>query len=321
MRFANPYMLWLLAIVPLLAWLMFRVPLRRSGTLRYSDITHLKHAPRSLATRARALIPALRLAALTLVIVALARPQFGWKISDDTALGIDIIQALDVSDSMHTTDIDPYRLAAAKQEVVNFIEGRRNDRIGCVVFGAQSFILCPLTLDYDVLKQFIDDVNFNIVDGRRTAIGMGLANSVRLLEESEAKSKVIILLTDGVNNSGQIDPFTAAEMAKALGIRVYTIGVGAPPDMRALLDRVGQVEFDEDTLRKIADITDGQFFHATDRRKLEEIYKEIDRMEKTKIETTEYEFFDERMEWAVAPALLVLLVEILLGYTRFRKLP
>jgi len=324
MRFAHPWVLWLLAILPVLGYAYLRFDRRKRGTLRFSDVTHLKHVPRSLGTHLRAALPVLRLLVVGLVIVGLARPQAGWKEQEVTGEVVDILLALDVSGSMQIQDFRPNRLEAAKEVVADFVAGRENDRLGCVIFATTSFSLCPLTLDHAVLKDFLGRVDFNIIDGNRTAIGMGLANCVRQLKESQAKSKVIILLTDGSNNAGRIDPFTAAEMAKALGIRVYTIGVGSEsealmPGIHGL--RLGRVEFDEKTLRRIAEITDGRFFHATDRRKLEEIYGAIDKMEKSKIKTKEYEYFDELMEWAVMPALALFLIEILLGYTWFRKLP
>jgi len=326
LRFAHPSVLWFLALLPLLAYAFVWSDRRKRGTLRFSDITHLKHAPHSVGMRLRLVVPALRLAVIALVIVGLARPQAGWREDEVVAEGIDILLALDVSGSMQAQDFRPNRLQAAKEVIAEFIGGRQNDRMGCVIFAATNFSLCPLTLDYGVLRDFLQRVDFNIIDGNRTAIGMGLANCVRQLKESKAKSKVIILLTDGSNNAGRIDPFTAAEMARAFGIKIYAIGVGSvgqafiPGGPFGTL-RIGQTEFDERTLRRIADITGGRFFHATDRQKLEEIYRAINEMEKTEIKAKEYQYYDELVEWAVAPALALLLLEILLGYTRFRKLP
>jgi Ca-activated chloride channel family protein len=310
----------------MLGYAFLRWDRRKRGTLRFSDITHLKHTPRSVGMRLRVVVPLLRLAVAGMVIVGLARPQSGWKEEEVTAEGIDILLALDVSNSMQAQDFRPNRLQAAKEVISEFIDGRKNDRIGCVIFAATNFSLCPLTLDYGVLKDFLRRVDFNIINGNRTAIGMGLANCVRQLKDSKAKSKVIVLLTDGSNNAGRIDPFTAAEMAKALGIKIHAIGVGSegqtlmPGGLFGGL-RVAQAEYDEKALRRIADITSGRFFQATDRSKLAEIYRTIDKMEKAEIKTKEYQYYDELMEWAVAPALALLLLEILLGYTRFRKLP
>jgi Ca-activated chloride channel family protein len=326
MRFAHPWVLWLLALLPFLGYAFLRLDRRKRGTLRFSDVTHLKHVPHSIGMRLRLIVPALRLAVVSLVIVGLARPQAGWREEPLAAEGIDIMLALDVSNSMQTQDFRPNRLEAAKKVVADFIDGRKNDRIGCVIFAATNFTLCPLTLDYGVVKDFIGRVGFNIIDGNHTAIGMGLANGVRQLKDSTARSKVIILLTDGANNAGRIDPFTAAETAKALGIKIYTIGVGS--EGQALVPggvfgglRVAMAEFDEKALRRIADITRGEFFKATDNRKLEEIYRQIDKMEKTEIKSKEYQYYNELMEWAVVPAFALLLLEILLGYTRLRKLP
>jgi len=326
MRFAYPWVLALLALLPLLGSLRLRYDRRKRGTLRFSDITHLKHVPPSAGMMLRAVVPVLRLLIVGLVIVALARPQAGWKEEEATTEGIDIMLALDVSNSMQTQDFRPNRLEAAKRVVADFIDGRKNDRIGCVIFAATNFTLCPLTLDYGVLKDFIKRVDFNIIDGNHTAIGMGLANCVRQLKESKAKSRIIILLTDGENNAGQIDPATAAEMAKALGIKIYTIGVGSVG--QALMPgglfgglRVGEAEYDEKALRHIAEATNGRFFPATDNQKLKEIYQVIDKLEKSEIKTKEYQDYDDLMEWAAVPALSLFLLEIGLGYTRFRKLP
>jgi Ca-activated chloride channel family protein len=328
MRFAYPWVLWFLALLPALGYIVFRLDRRKRGTLRFSDVTHLKHVPRSLGMRLRVIVPILRIVVLGLLIVGLARPQSGWREQEVTAEGIDIMLALDVSNSMQAQDFTPNRLEAAKKVVGEFIDGRKkeNDRIGCVIFAATNFTLCPMTLDYGVLKDFLKRVDFNIINGTRTAIGMGLANGIRQLKESKARSKIIILLTDGSNNAGRIDPFTAAEMAKALHIKVYTIGVGS--ESRALMPgglfgglRVAPAEYDEKTLRRIADITEGQFFKANNERKLAEIYSAIDAMEKTESKSLEYKYYDELMEWAVLPALALFLLEIGLGYTRFRKLP
>lgn len=327
MKWHNPWAFILLLPVLAAAILHFYYDRRKRGTIRFSDVTHLKHVPRSLGMRLRLIVPILRILVLGCIVVGLARPQYGWKDSRVTSSGIDIIQALDVSDSMQQEDMNRRsRLDAAKDVIAEFIDGRKSDRIGCVVFGRISFSLCPLTLDHGVLKQFLSRVESWTADGRQTAIGMGLANSIRQLEQSKAKSKVIILLTDGVNNAGEIEPFTAAEMAKALGIRVYTIGVGSQgrtlmPGAFGMSYTVGGGEFDEATLRRIADITGAEFFHATDGQKLKAIYDEIDGMEKSDIEEEVHQYYDELMVWAVVPAFVLLLLEILLGYTRFRKLP
>lgn len=327
MRFAYPWVLWLLGLIPLLVWVQRRAGWKRYGTLRFSDITHLKHIPPSLGVRLRGIVPALRLLVLALVIVGLARPQTGWKEEEVAAEGIDIMLVLDVSLSMRAQDFRPNRLEVAKRVIEEFVDGRAHDRIGCVIFAATNFSLCPLTLDYGVLKDFLRRVTFNIIDGNHTAIGMGLANAVRQLKESTAKSKVIILLTDGANNAGSIDPLTAAEMARALGIKVYTIGVGS--EGTAIIPgaglfgglSVGRTEYDEKLLRQIADMTGGKFFAADDEQKLKQIYATIDKMEKSEIKTKEYQYYDELMEWVVVPAFALFLLEILLGYTRFRKLP
>ncbi|MBM3334512.1 VWA domain-containing protein [Candidatus Sumerlaeota bacterium] len=333
MRFAYPWALWLLALVPALGYVLFRLDRRKRGTLRFSDITHLKHASVPLSMRLRHIVPLLRLVVIALVIVGLARPQIGWKEDDILAEGIDIMLALDVSGSMQTQDFRPNRLEAAKRVISEFIDGRKNDRIGCVIFAATNFTLCPLTLDYGVLKDFLKRADFSTIEGlfsrefiNRTAMGMGLANCIRQLKDSKAKSKVIILVTDGVNNAGQIDPLTAADMAKALGVKIHTIGVGSqgeafmPGGLFGAL-QVVRAEYDEQALRKIADTTGAQFYAATDERKLREIYEQIDRMERVEFKGKQYQYYDEKMEWAIVPAFGLFLLEIGLGYTRFRKLP
>ncbi|MBN1900674.1 VWA domain-containing protein [Candidatus Sumerlaeota bacterium] len=328
-RFASPQYLLLLLFIPLLAVAAFRRRKMKSASFRFSDIKHLKTVSPTLRIRLRNIIPLLRLAALCLLIVAMARPQSGWTERNVKTEGIDILLALDVSYSMKAMDFDPNRLEAAKKVISEFVSGREADRIGCVLFASTSFTLCPLTLDYGVIKGFLDNVEFGVIDGNSTAIGLGLANCVNKMKDSHAKSKVVILLTDGENNVWDIAPLTAAEAAKALGIRVYTIGVGTlgrafMPVDRGVLGIVKvpvDVRIDEKTLTEIANMTGGKYYRATDNEKLKEIYEEIDQLEKTKIEFMEHQYFDELMSLAALPALVLLLLEILLAGTYFLKLP
>ena len=330
--FASPWLLFLLLAVPLLL-LAPRLAgsLFRPGTLRYGDtgLTALRGRSRRLA--ARGLPTALRLLALVLVIVALARPQTGLKREVVTGEGVDIALVLDISGSMSALDLGQHdRLEAAKLAIADFVAERRNDRIGLVVFAESAFLQSPATLDHGVLAQLTDRVDFaknlGLQDG--TAIGLGLANGANMLRESKAESKVIVLLTDGVNNSGEIDPLTAAAAAAALGIKVYTIGVGRPGIVPVRVqdlfgDRVvyRQSELDEETLRQIADITDARYFLATDTEALIEVYDEINQLEKSELEVHEFSEHTELAAWLVIPALALLVLEAGLARTLFRKVP
>jgi Ca-activated chloride channel family protein len=257
----------------------------------------------------------------------MARPQSTDNLREVTTEGIDIMVSLDISGSMQAMDFKPNRLEAAKEVAIEFISGRANDKMGLVVFAAESFTQCPLTIDHATLINLIQDVNFGMLtDG--TAIGMGLSTAVSRIKDSNAKSKVIILLTDGVNNRGEIHPLTAAELAKTFGIRVYTIGVGshgtAPVPVNTVFGQQVQqmeVKIDEEMLREIADMTGGKYFRATNKNKLKEIYEEIDQMEKTKIEVKEYTKRSEEFILFALLALAFLLTEIVLRNTVLRNLP
>lgn len=325
-EFANPELLWLLLVIPpMIAWYFFQVnrstPLiRHSNTSRFqidkfNANLYLRHYPvltRSLAFAA--------------LLVALARPQSSMSYEDITTEGIDIVIALDISGSMLAEDFKPNRLKAAKQVAMDFVSGRPNDRIGLVVYSGESFTQCPLTIDHDVLLNLFGEIrNGMIEDG--TAIGDGLATSVNRLRESEAKSKVVILLTDGQQTAGSIPPLTAGEIAKQFGVRVYTIGVGtigeAPYPFKTPFGTTQYqnipVKIDEKTLQGIADITGGAYFRATDNQKLEEIYQEIDTMEKTKIEVTQYRRKSEKfLPWALLGTFFMLL-EFTLRNTLYRS--
>lgn len=316
-EFAHIEVLWTLLIIPLLVgWYVWR-RLRRIPTLQHSITSRFTH--RGWKTRLVHVPFGLRLICIALLILALARPQSSTSWQDITTEGIDIVMAMDVSSSMLARDFDPNRLEAAKKVAMSFIQSRPTDRIGLVVYSGESFTQCPLTTDHEKLINLFKDIkNGMITDG--TAIGMGLANAVNRLKESDAKSKVVILLTDGENTAGAIPPITAAEIAATFGVKVYTIGVGtkgqAPvpvPDMFGRMRmQMMDVNIDEESLQKIAELTGGKYFRATDNEKLKAIYAEIDQLEKTIIEETQYEKKSEHFFPIALAALLVLLAEYIL---------
>ena len=326
-KFAYPAFLWLLPLLPVAGYYLWRRRKRMTITLQFSSLQVFKEIPRSLRERLRYIPLALRFTALALGIIALARPQ---SISDKQNIsteGIDIVLELDLSGSMLAEDFSPNRIEAAKQVATEFIDARTNDRIGLVVFSAESFTQCPLTTDYTVLKNLLREVkNGMIADG--TAIGLAIANGVNRLKDSKAKSKVMILLTDGVNNRGEIDPITAARIAATYGIRIYTVGVGAqgqapypvqtPFGVRRQLI---QVDLDEKGLTQVAEMTGGKYYRATDNRKLKAIYKEIDQLERTKIEVTAYKRYSELFGGWLLAGFIALLLEIVLSGTVLRKNP
>ncbi len=326
-EFAYPYVLYLLLLLPLMLLWYWKKNQIKSPDIIFSSLKIFKGISATIRERLRHMPAVLRVLATGFFIVALARPQSftsGEKIYTE---GIDIAILLDISGSMLAEDFKPNRLEAAKEVIDNFIKGRTNDKIGLVVFQSKSFTQCPLTIDYSVLRSLLKEVKSGIIqDG--TAIGTAIANGVNRLKNSKSKSKVIILLTDGVNNSGEIDPVTAAQIAKKFGIRIYSIGVGtigtAPfPYQTPFGKRYTNipVEIDEDILKQVSKITGGKYFRATDKKKLEEIYKEIDKMEKSRIEVTSYKHASELFyNWA-ALGLIFLLVEFGLTKTYLRRLP
>ena len=329
-RFADPLYLILLLILPAMVWWYVRGLRGRGAKIRYSDVGLLKNLTPTLRQRLRHGVFVLRVLAVAAFILALARPQSSSKEEEISTEGVDIVLAMDVSSSMLAEDFKPNnRLTAAKVVAREFIKGRKNDRLGMVVFAGESFTQCPLTLDYGVLLELLDQVKVADKDWDGTAIGMGLVNAIDRLRDSKAKSKVIILLTDGVNNRGQVDPITAARIAQAYGIKIYTIGAGTrgtamyPVDDPVLGRRYVpmRVEIDEDVLKEIARITGGAYFRATDSDKLREIYKEIGEMEKTKIEVKEYTRYEEYFVYFVGFGLVLLLLEIILANTYFKKIP
>ena len=328
MQFASPYFLWLLAVIPLVV--VYYVWRTRQGgaSIQVSTIDGVAEAPRTVRYYLRHLPFALRCAAVALLIVALARPQSVDEGSTSNTEGIDIVLAIDISTSMLAQDLQPDRIQAAKQVAGNFITDRPGDRIGLVAFAGEAFTQSPLTTDQGTLQTLLGRLRSGVVEDG-TAIGNGLATAINRLRESEAKSKVIILLTDGVNNRGEIAPLTAAEIAKAQGIRVYTIGVGtegmAPYpaiDMFGNITFVNQkVEIDEKTLTAISDMTGGKYFRATDKAKLKAIYDEINQLEKSKVEVTEHVSYHELyLAWVLA-ALGLLLAEFLLANLVLKRIP
>jgi len=325
--FKNPELLWLaLVLIPMVAYYVF-LHKRNRAEFRYSNVASSKGAEATIKSKLIHLPFILRMLAASLLIVVLARPQSSSSWQDVTTEGIDIVMAIDISGSMQAEDFKPNRLEAAKKVAKTFIGNRPNDRLGLVVFAGESFTQCPLTTDHSVILNLFADVKSGMLEDG-TAIGMGLATSVKRLKDSEATSKVVILLTDGDNNSGSIAPATAAEIAKEFGVRVYTIGVGtrgmAPmpfqdPFGRTVYQDV-EVKINEELLTRIADMTDGKYFRATDNASLEEVYKEIDELERSKIDVTEYrKRKEEFLPFAIA-ALLLLACEVLLKQTILRSI-
>jgi Ca-activated chloride channel homolog len=329
-RFANPELLALLIVVPLMAVWYYRRRTKRSGTMRFSNLGTVKSVTASRSGIYRQSLIVLRLVVITLLIIAFARPQSGTKEEQVITEGIDIIMAMDISGSMRAEDLarKKNRLDVAKEVAASFITGRQNDRIGMVVFSGQSFTQCPLTLDYGILIKFLDEIHIGMIEDG-TAIGMAIANCINRLRDSKAKSKVVILLTDGRNNRGELDPLTAAKVAKALGVRIYTIGAGSRGKAPYPVDDpfFGQrytyidVDIDEDVLQNIASITGGKYFRATDKESLSRIYAEIGELEKTKIEVKEYTRYNELFGRFALLAFGALMLEIVLANTRFRKIP
>ena len=326
MRFGDPIFLILL---PFLLFLIRHLYNRRSGSVRFADLTTFRQMTLSPWARAFPLLNLARFLVIALMIFGLARPQSSQSREQITSEGIDILLILDISGSMRAEDFKPNnRLQAAKEVIHDFLRDRKNDRIGLVVFAGESFTLCPLTLDYRVPADLLSNVEIGMVsDG--TAIGDALATAVNRLRDSTAKSKIAILLTDGENNAGMIDPMTAAKAAHALNVKVYTIGMGReggaliPYDDPIFGKQYSRVRtyVDEETLKQIAEITDGLYFRATDKQKLAEIYREINQLETTKIEVAEYVRHKELVVYLLFPATLLLSLEIVLANTRLRKIP
>ena len=332
MEFANP--IWLTALLLIIPYILWYVMFRKKTepTMRMADTYVFRYAPKSWRVMLMPVLPILHIIVFTLLVIVLARPQTqnSWK--NQTIEGIDIMMAMDVSTSMLAEDLKPNRIEAAKSVASEFISGRPNDNIGLTIFAGESFTQCPMTTDHASLLSLLQNVRTDIAarglieDG--TAIGMGLANAVGRLKDSKAKSRVVILLTDGSNNRGDISPMTAAEIAKSLGIRVYTVAVGTkgsapvPPSATGLPQYVNlPVEIDENTLRGIANATDGGYYRATNNKELDQIYQEIDKLEKSKLNVRQYSRRYEAYQPFALLAIVALLLELLMRITIFRRIP
>lgn len=323
---ANPWFLLLLLLLPLFLFWKWRKRKSIVGTMKVSTVG-AESVRGNLKTKLRPFLDVLKALAFVALVIGLARPQDKLQEEEINTEGIDIIIATDISGSMLARDFQPDRLGACKQMGTEFVDNRKTDRIGMVVFSGESFTQCPITSDHNVLKKQISEIKSGMVEDG-TAIGMGLATSVNRLRDSKAESKVVILLTDGVNNSGFIDPITAAETAREYDIKVYTIGVGtkgvAPYPARDRFNRVVlqnvEVQIDEELLKRIADLTGGQYFRATDNSSLRSIYAEIDKMEKTEVEITTINRYAELFHPFAWMAIIFLVLHSLLRSTLFRGL-
>jgi len=332
MMLANPYWLFALLLLPLVAWLKGRRG--RPAAFVYSSVGLAAGLTRARRSRAGAFLSALRWLALAVFIVALAQPRLMKSETKVTASGVDITVAIDMSGSMVSEDFEVRgervnRFNMARNCLRDFIDKRPNDRIGLVVFAAQAFIATPLTLDHDFLQDTLARLDIGVINADQTAIGDALTTSVNRLRELKSKSKIVILMTDGQNNSGTVAPLIAAQAAQALGIKVYTVGIGrqgtAPMPVFSNGQKVGYqdvpVDVDEDTLKQIAKMTGGKYYRADTTEHFQDIYRDIDKLEKTEMEIKKYSQFRELFPWFVAGGLAVLLLEIVLGQTVLRRLP
>ncbi|MEC7786312.1 MAG: VWA domain-containing protein [Nitrospinota bacterium] len=328
-RFEDPWLLLFFLMVP---FLTIRGKIKQQATISYSSIDTLQ-AIRSARVEILSILPlVLRMIAISLLVLSLARPQEGYKSTEILSVGVDIMLALDTSGSMQALDFikdekRDTRLAMVKDVVSQFIDNRRNDRMGMVVFGSEAYTQCPLTLDQGILKSFLSKLDIGMA-GDSTAIGSAIGIAVKRLKDLESKSKVIILLTDGQNNAGSLPPLQAAQTAKAFGIKIHTIAVGTHGKAPFLVNSIfgqryvyQQVDIDEDTLKKISDLTGGLYFRATDLESLKTIYKQIDEMEKSEVKVIDHSEYTELFHYFLIPGLLILLLEILLSNTVLRRIP
>lgn len=327
MTFHNPeYLLFLLLLIPIIFWYIWEV-YKSDASLQISSHQNLKRYPKTLKIWLRHLPFVLRVGAVTFIIIAIARPQKSDSWKTENTEGIDVMIAMDISGSMELPDFKPNRLEAAKTMGIEFIKSRPNDNIGLVVFAGESFTQCPLTTDHAVLINLFNGITFNMIEDG-TAIGLGLANAVARIKDGPARSKVIILLTDGSNNRGDITPTTAGEIAQTFGIRVYTIGVGSHGDIRmpyqtplGIRYQVVNSTFEEEPLKEIANMTGGAYFRATDNNSLRAIYQEIDQLEKTKIRVREFSKKEEIYHVFALLSFVLLGLEIILRNTYLRSNP
>ena len=328
-RFEDPWLLLFFLMVP---FLTIRGKGKQQATISYSSIDTLQ-AIRSARVEILSILPlVLRVIAISLLVLSLARPQEGYKSTEILSVGVDIMLALDTSGSMQALDFikdekRDTRLAMVKDVVSQFIDNRPNDRMGMVVFGSEAYTQCPLTLDQGILKSFLSKLDIGMA-GDSTAIGSAIGIAVKRLKDLESKSKVIILLTDGQNNAGSLPPLQAAQTAKAFGIKIHTIAVGTHGKAPFLVNSIfgqryvyQQVDIDEDTLKKISDLTGGQYFRATDLESLKTIYKQIDEMEKSEVKVIDHSEYTELFHYFLIPGLLILLLEILLSNSVLRRIP
>lgn len=329
LHLANPKFLWLLLVIPLLLWRYVRSIRQGQGSLQFASTMALEGIRPSWTVYIRHALFGISMLALALAITAMARPQRGTQSEEVLTEGVDIIVALDASGSMAAEDFEPRnRFFVAKSVVSKFVEGLRHDRVGLVVFAAKAFTRCPLTVDYGVLHSVLDNAELGTIEDG-TAIGNALATCLNRLRSSKTKSKVIILVTDGVNNRGEVQPLDAANIARALGVKIYTVGVGSSGTARVPVnDPVYgkiyadlQVEIDEASLKQIAQTTKGLYYRATDRPSLEKIFEDIGRLEKTKMKVKTYTHYNERFHDFLLPALVLIFLGTLAGFTRFGKIP
>ncbi len=332
MTFAHPFLLLLLLLLPLLAWLKGRRG--APPAFVYSSVQLVRAMQNIHRSRFGGFLGSLRWLALTLFIVALAQPRLTKSTTEIKASGVDIVVALDMSGSMISEDFEVRgervnRFNMARLVLKGFIDKRPNDRIGLVLFASQAFIATPLTLDHDFLQENLNRLEIGAINENSTAIGDGLGTAVNRLRDLKAKSKIVILMTDGQNNSGKLEPLLAAEAAKAMGVKVYTVGIGmhgqAPMPVYMGGQKVGYqnvaVDIDEETLKKIADLTGGKYYRADNAVRFKQIYAEIDKLEKTEASVKKYTQFTELFPWFITAGLALLLLEIVLGQTILRKLP
>ena len=328
-RFEDPWLLLFFLMVP---FLTIRGKGKQQATISYSSIDTLQ-AIRSARVEILSILPlVLRMIAISLLVLSLARPQEGYKSTEILSVGVDIMLALDTSGSMQALDFikdekRDTRLAMVKDVVSQFIDNRPNDRMGMVVFGSEAYTQCPLTLDQGILKSFLSKLDIGMA-GDSTAIGSAIGIAVKRLKDLESKSKVIILLTDGQNNAGSLPPLQAAQTAKAFGIKIHTIAVGTHGKAPFLVNSIfgqryvyQQVDIDEDTLKKISDLTGGQYFRATNLESLKAIYKQIDEMEKSEVKVIDHSEYTELFHYFLIPGILLLLLEIVLSNTVLRRIP
>lgn len=330
MQFANPgYLFLLILLIPAIAWYVWKQA-EAQASLQVSSTSAFQKLPRSWKEYLRHADFALLCGAAALTIVALARPQSSDSWSQSNTEGIDIVLSLDVSNSMHFEDFRPDRLEASKEVASRFVAGRPNDNIGLVLFGSESYTMCPMTSDHAVVSNMINSVTFDLIDGGSTAIGDGLVTAVNRIRSGQAKSKVIILLTDGSNNSGDVSPKDAAQVAQAMGVRLYTIGVGSKGEFETTVgyDPFGRpvrqtvkADIDEETLKTMAQFTGGRYFRATNKNSLSEIFDEIDKMEKTKMSVREFSRKDEEFLPFALAAIVLLLLHVIIRNTVLRNIP